>query len=400
MHSKSAPCNSPEVENFSLIHGGTIHKVRIHLWIAARDRRLDWRHVAAIIGLTWLPLLIFSLFQEVAFGSGIKMPFLLDYSTNIRLLVTLPLLIAAESILDPHIREAVWHFLTARLVTKDQLPEFEEVIRSTMRLRDSWVATSVLLVIAYGPSILNSGEMIAHVDTSSWHFVNSADGPRISWAGLWFSFISISIFRLILFRWFWLVILWTVFLWRVTHLRLNGAASHPDRAGGLGFLTHTQLFFGLVTFAMTSATAGVFANQMAYDGATLQSLQYLMVGTCLLSIAFTVAPLIVVSPYLFRVKQRGIFEYSSLGVVYAEGFENKWILGKRSPEEPLMGSADIQSLADFGNSYEIVHGMKVFLIDHEILLTLAIPAAIPMLVLIATVIPAEEIFKALLHLLE
>ena len=399
MHSPTVS-NSPDVENFWLIHGGTIHDIRVRLKLAARDPKRYARHVVVAVAITWLPLLILSIFQGLAWGNAVKMPFLLDYSTNVRILITLPLLILAESLIDPHVREAVHHFLTARLVTGDQLLEFENVIRKTMRLRDNWVVTLALFVLAYGPAVWNSGELVAHVDGSSWHFINSGDGQRISWAGLWFAIVSIPIFRLIVFRWLWLLILWTIFLWRVTQLRLNCTASHPDRAGGLGFLTHTQLFFGIVTFAMSASVAGSFANQLAYEGSSLQKLQFMMAAFCLLAIAFTVAPLIVVSPFLFRVRQRGIFAYSSLGVKYTEEFESKWLSGGHGANAELMGSADIQSLADLGNSFGVIDEMKVFLIDHEILLKLAMPAVAPMLVLIATILPAEEIFKAILRLLE
>jgi hypothetical protein len=391
--------HSPEIETFSLVKGGLIHGVRVRLKLATEGSRVVWREGTTAAALTWLPLLVLSLIEGVAFGHGIKIPFLGDYSTHTRFLITLPLLIAAESIIDPHIRESVRHFVSAGLVTRELIPAYGSVIRRTLRLRDSWVATLVLLLIAYGPSFWASGEIISVGETSTWHYTQVGTGPRVGWAGLWFSFVSIPLYRLILFRWLWLLIIWTVFLWRTGRLRLNCVASHPDRAGGLGFLTHTELFLGLVTFAISSSLAGAFANQLFYEGKTVSDLKFLMAGACALAIVFTVAPLLVLTPRLFKVKQRGLFEYGSLGVEYVDRFNRKWIRGERSTEDKLLGSADIQSLADLGNSHEIVHEMKIVLIDHEILLQLAIPALLPMLVLIATATPAEEILKALLHLL-
>jgi hypothetical protein len=391
--------NCPEIEHFSLVRGGFLYTSRVRLKLAADPGFLS-RQVVASIVITWLPVLILAALQGLALGHGIKIPFLQDYSTNIRLLITLPLLIVAESTVDPHIREAVHHFVTSGLVTADQIPAFQDILRHTLRLRDSMVVTIFLVLIAFGPSLLNAGEMLGPVEQSSWHFVTSASGgQRIAWAGLWFAFISIPIYRILLFRWLWLLIVWTIFLWRVTHIRLNCIATHPDRAGGLGFLSHVSVFFGPVIFAASSALAGAMANKMAYEGSTLTSLQFVMIGACVLAVSFAVAPLIVVSPSLIRVKQRGILEYSSLGNQYATEFEKKWIEGDRDAKEELLGSGDIQSLADLGNSFGTVHDMKVFLIDHEILLKLAIPAVLPMLVLIAVATPAEEILKALFRLL-
>jgi len=31
---------------------------------------------------------------------------------------------------------------------------------------------------------------------------------------------------------------------------------------------------------------------------------------------------------------------------YVDGFEKKWVVGERDPKEPLVGTADLQSLAD------------------------------------------------------
>lgn len=398
VHSTESPIRCSAAENFSLVQGGLTHRLAIRLRLADRTKSFPLREVLVAISITWLPLLILTLIEGSAYGHGIKISFLGDYSTNIRFLVTLPLLILAELWIDPHIREAVLHFVDSRLILPDQIPAYEEVLYRTIRLRDFWLPTIVVLLLAYGPSFWASGEILIR-ETSSWHYAPNVSDPKIGWAGLWFSFVSIPLYRLLLFRWVWLFIVWAVFLWRVTRLPLNCIPSHPDRAGGLGFLCHTALFFGIVIFATQASLAGAMANMLAYEGSTLPDLQFLIAGACILSIALTVAPLLMVSRKLFEVKQQGLFEYGTLGVAYADGFHRKWIRGERPSGEALLGSADIQSLADLGGSYEIVENMKVWLVDHEILLKLAVPALLPMLILIATATPADEILKALVHLL-
>lgn len=366
--------------------------------MANRTKAFVVREVLVAISITWLPMLILSLIEGTAYNPEIKISFLGDYSTNIRFLVTLPLLILAERWVDPHVREAVLHFLDSRLVLPEQIPAYEDLLYRTIRLRDFWIPTVLIILIAYVPSFWESGELLLR-ETSSWHYLPNSPNPSIGWAGLWFSFVSIPLYRLLLFRWAWLFIVWAVFLWKVTSLPLNCIPSHPDRAGGLGFLCHTALFFGIVTFSTQATLAGAMANMIAYEGRTISDLQFLIAGACILSIALTAAPLLMVSRKLFEVKQRGLFEYGTLGVTYADGFHRKWIHGEHSNDEALLGSADIQSLADLAGSYEIVENMKTGLIDHEVLLKLAVPALLPMLFLIATATPAEEILRALIHLL-
>jgi hypothetical protein len=40
-------------------------------------------------------------------------------------------------------------------------------------------------------------------------------------------------------------------------------------------------------------------------------------------------------------------------------FEEKWIRGRASETSALLGSADIQSLADMGNAYSMVRQMRL-----------------------------------------
>ena len=39
-------------------------------------------------------------------------------------------------------------------------------------------------------------------------------------------------------------------------------------------------------------------------------------------------------------------------------FDSKWLRGGAPDDEPFVGSADIQSLADMGNSFDVVKGMR------------------------------------------
>jgi hypothetical protein len=80
-------------------------------------------------------------------------------------------------------------------------------------------------------------------------------------------------------------------------------------------------------------------------------------------------------------------------------FEAKWIRGARPEQEPLLGTADIQSLADLRNSFSVVQDVKVVLINKEILLGLAIPAILPLFPVLVITTPMDEILQAVVKLL-
>jgi hypothetical protein len=51
-----------------------------------------------------------------------------------------------------------------------------------------------------------------------------------------------------------------------------------------------------------------------------------------------------------RAKRHGLLEYARLGSEYTGDFDRKWLREARPAEETLLGTADIQSLADLSNS--------------------------------------------------
>ena len=91
-------------------------------------------------------------------------------------------------------------------------------------------------------------------------------------------------------------------------------------------------------------------------------------------------------------------EFGILASRYAREFRRKWIEGESPPDEPLLGSADIQSLADLGNSFEIVKSMRSVPFDRGTIFELAVVIAVPILPLALTMISVEDIIDRLLKL--
>ena len=79
-------------------------------------------------------------------------------------------------------------------------------------------------------------------------------------------------------------------------------------------------------------------------------------------------------------------------------FDTKWMRGGAPADEPLIGSADIQSLADLGNSFEVVKGMRFVPFTLQTVLHLAIVTLLPVLPLTLTMISLEELLGRLLKL--
>ncbi len=76
-------------------------------------------------------------------------------------------------------------------------------------------------------------------------------------------------------------------------------------------------------------------------------------------------------------------------------FDTKWIRGGAPADEPLVGSSDIQSLADLANSYAVVAQMQIVPISRRSLVYFIAAILIPMAPLLLTVMPAEKLIGSL-----
>jgi hypothetical protein len=196
-------------------------------------------------------------------------------------------------------------------------------------------------------------------------------------AGWWLGCVSLPFVQFILLRWYFRLLIWTRFLWQVSRIDLRLVAIHPDRAGGLGFLSTVTYAFAPLLPGQGVLLAGVMANKIFYAGAKLTDFKLELLVMVTMMLFFVLAPLLVFTPRLARTKRIGLAEYGGLAQRYVREFDQKWLRGGAPPDEPLVGSVDIQSLADLGNSFEIVKGMKPVPFGKDTLLQLAVISLAP-----------------------
>ena len=107
----------------------------------------------------------------------------------------------------------------------------------------------------------------------------------------------------------------------------------------------------------------------------------------------------VFTPQLARAKRQGLRDYGALAERYVREFEAKWLRAGAPAGEPFVGSGDIQSLADLGNSYEVVRTMRLVPITKEAVLRLAAAPLLPLVPLLLTMMPLEELVRTLFGIL-
>ena len=391
--------NAPEtaesaVRNFSIVVGGPVYNLLLRFHLVRQTLPNVWRRIVALMAVIWLPLLLLSLREGLAFGHQVRIPFLYDLTMYGRLLVGLPLLLYAELVIDPAIRQAVSEFVDARLVLDQELPEFESILRRVRQMRDSWIPEVILIVFAFFPVFLFQHEWLTGVITN-WH--TTAKG--LSAAGWWYAVVSAPLMRYIAYRWVFRYFLWPVLLWQISRLQLTLMPTHPDRAAGLNFLSMTQKHFGILACALGCSVAGRVANIMLFEGATLASFESRLVGFVVLSVIAGLLPLALLIPKLKKVRKEGLLEYGRFAKTYTESFDRKWFHYSASPPEPMLGTPDLQSLADLGNSFSFIEKMRWAPISRKLVQQLAGWTAIPLVPIIILGTPTPQLVHEVMKLI-
>ena len=287
---------------------------------------------------------------------------------------------------NPRVRDAIDSLYT--------IPEFQAVMTSTVRWRNSVVAEVLLIALVYGVGILVIWRHYTALDAASWYATPSATGPKASLAGLWYGYVSLPLFQFLLLRWYYRLGLWVRFLWKVSRIRLDLVPTHPDRVGGLGFLAGTAYAFSLIAIAHGALLAGQLANRIFFLGATLTDYKMPIALMVMFLVVVFLGPLTVFAGQLTLAKQKGLREYGTLAERYVRDFDGKWLRGAAG-DEPFMGSADIQSLADLGNGYAVVKEMRLAPVTKEAVFQLAMMTVAPIAPLLLTIMPLEELLKTL-----
>ncbi len=385
--------------DFSLVLGGPLYQLLVRSRLEDSALGHLKKRIVIISLFAWLPLFLLSLVDGKAWG-GAGLPFLFDIEMQIRFLVVLPLFIAAELLVHQRLRLVVEQFIERDIITKEVMPRFREVIAAAMKLRNSVAIELILFILIFvvGHYFWSAISGIAKIGTGTetWYASVTDGTTQLSPAGYWYVFVGRPLFQFILIRWYFRLFIWARFLWQSSRLTLNLIPTHPDRAAGLGFLGGSIMAFAPLLMAHGAMVAGLIANPIIFAGAKLVDFKMEIVGSVVFLLLVVLGPLLVFSPSLMLAKRTGLREYGLLASRYVSEFDLKWVRGAGDADEPLIGSGDIQSLADLGNSFQVIRDINPFPFSKDTVIQLVVITLIPVSPLVLTMISFEELVKKLL----
>jgi hypothetical protein len=352
-------------------------------------RRL--KKVFLLILVTWVPLVLLSALSGHAWGRFDTEPLLLAPVIYSRFLFVVPILELAQVVVEASLGVQMRHFVDSGLVHERQRPEFAAAREAVIRLRGALPAEVLIAILALSIAIPMRMYVVHGNIGSSWEKVDASITP----AGWWYILVSLPILFFFILRWLWIFMLWSWFLWRVSRLDLELTPTHPDRAGGLGFLGWGLASFSIVLMAVSAVLSGSFVREVLHRGSSLDSLKYHVIVFVVLAIAILHAPLVAFMGKLAHSRLQGLLDFGTLIWRHDRSFDEKWVSSKETNQENLLGSPDVSSLADLGVVYEHLERMQIIPFDKKAVVVLLVAALIPMIPLVGTAIPLLEILSKL-----
>jgi hypothetical protein len=379
--------HSPHLQD-SVLHGGPLFRALSKIGMSYQTGRTHFLCVS-YAAATWGVMMILTIIQGNFVNNAIKIPFSMDVGEACRFLICGPLLIAAEPIIEPWLRNVLNQLRS--LAAEADHSRFDELVASAKRLRDLWWVEALIIMFAIARPHIDPSIALT-LDVSSWQQV----GGHTSWAETYCNFVAKPLMGCLWLRWLWKYLIWSYLLIKVATLDLRLIPTHPDDRAGLGFVSIGQEKFAVIVCAVAVLVASHDADEIIYGGLSFLSQRWIILTIMILCSLIFVTPLLAFTPKLVECKRRGLFEYGKLAQEYVDAFDSKWIEHRRVPKEEALGHNDISSLADIEAAYNIVQRMHIFLVDRTLLTTFALAIVVPFAPLALTLVSFDQLIDRLL----
>jgi hypothetical protein len=378
---------------FSLFEGDLVS--RGFAWLGMGSYRVSHLLMRSLlmISITWVPLALLAIVAGVHWVQPQGQNFFLDFAAYGQLLIGLPMFLIAERVIDGQTRDAARCFLTTGVVEAGDATRLFHLYGQVERLRKALWPELICIALGYA---ITAAWMFPELynDRNTWHALGPFH-PRqsLTWPGwMLFGFVGpLSTYWWL--RWSWKIGIWSWFLYRLSRLRLNLVASHPDKTGGIGFLSDAQTKFGLVILAYgISYVAPTLLYKLKFEGATLAVVSVwgyaasFVIGAPLL---FTL-PLFMFTRQLHQAKARALEVFQERSMERALAFEKKWLSACSSGNFELMSGSDLSGLNALNKVYDHIHKMRVVPFDLRSFSELVGSALGPMVPLLPYIVDIPE----------
>jgi hypothetical protein len=347
--------------------------------------------VVAMVAVTWVPLLLLALVEWLIHHRSEAL--LEDLSVHVRLVVTLPLLLLAERLLDRRCSRAVGRLFDEGFVPPEEYGRARAVLRSAERWRDSPTPETVLLALAIAAGVCS---LIGILPPAG--IMHGVEQSRYGPVRVWYGLVSLPVFLFVAWRSLFQWALWARVLGGLSRVSMRLLPNHADRRGGIAFLKVPSIAYGFVLLlGVSCALCAGWGSQIILYGAKLDTLRPLLAAFALIGIVIAFAPLLFFIPLLASARRRGLEDFGGLVSDYSRQMEARWVGGRSRAD--LLESPSFSGFIDLSTSYqENVEKMQVLLFTLRDAIVLLVVSALPALPILFTQLPVREVLQRLMNL--
>lgn len=380
-------------ERFSLVAGGPFNALLRRVGLLAEDQLPSAAAALCLALFAWLVPAALAVAQSIADPAYHGLLYFQDLSTLARYFVAVAAMLLSERRADARTLHIVNEFRRGQL-----LPEVgRAVFRRRVASADYWstapIVEAALLVAAW----FASGKAMAltiGLERIGWEEL-AQDGSALSWAGVVAQHFSGTLFFFFAFRWLWRLGTWSVLLFHVSRLPLQLRALHPDRCGGLGFLSlYPGVFRGFV-FALSCVLATLLLKdlEMGSDriAVTMDLVRGVIAAWALVVALLFLAPLLVFYEPLFDLREEALRLYGNRSMDWLEHHEGSWGINRGNNQSRQSSGALTPGIGEIENAFAIINSLRAVPLDRTTVIHLYVAALAPLIVVAASRIPIREL---------
>ncbi len=386
----ASPVN-PKEPRLELIRGGPFYRVQEATHLLTPDRWNVGRRIVFALSIGWLPLLLITLLLNKSELWNL----LRNYPVNARMLIAVPVLFVGLTVMDVFFQKIATHLRKTNIVSSQDAPRFEAIIARLLRIRDSPLPELIIVLITYTLVFLMVREKLS--GAPSWAMYYWDGRPHLSATGWYYALVSQLVYQFLIGLTLWKWLLWSVFLFQLSRLNLQLVPTHPDRHGGLGFLSLSLTGFVPLAFAVSIAAGANWRATILLHRAHVSDFKLEAAALLILITLTAVGPLLFFLPRLGKLRREGLLQYGLLGQLQSMEFDTKWVKMRAGHENEFLAAQEISTLTDFATTYENIRKMQPFPVEKGALLGLALAVLLPLLPVVLAEIPFAVVIKNLLQ---
>jgi len=381
-------------KHFSLVTGGPFCQILDRIGLNGPDRIPHARAGIVLALFAWTPPAILAVIQTLVDSQYSGWDYFRDLTVYTRYLIAIGVMVATERYADRRITHMLEQFGKAEIVSPSVKPQFLALLERADQKSASSIAEFVMLLITVTWSVYIT-DVTIELSAKSWEGSLSGGMEILSWAGIATTYLSTPLFLFLVLRWLWRFLIWTLLLYRISRLSLQLTPLHPDKAGGLGFLSIYPSVFGGFVFAMSCVVASSFLKELGLATHDSTTVWLAITVWMVMIIGLFLGPLLTFSRPLYDLRHQALLDYGLLASEHHLLFHREWIENKKSGAD-LLGSAIPSSISDLNASCQAVQDMQTSPLDMASFMQLLLASGLPMLAVVLKLMPLGELISLIL----